>query len=1026
MSWVKSYHLLKLSFTVLLSLLCLSFYSQPVKRFSFMHYGTSAGLASNEVLAVAQDATGYVWIGTNNGLQRFDGVRYETFRSRQNDPTTLPHNAVIQILFDKKGNMWLLTADGKVGIFDTRSFKYKEIPVRVRNQSFLQRGKIVICDEDGNVMLLFAGGGLTTWNASKQEFSAENNFIPGAENLDVYHVVQQPGTRKYWISTPRGTTIYNLATHVLSYPGHNIDNEKFLDDLGTVRLPGNFLFDSHNRVWFHTWIGGTDVIYAYDLKQHKILLENYNLSHQVKNYFELSGFIEQKNGTIWVKGLGVFARFLEKEKEFQLVYNGYESEQSISYSRVNDLFEDNQTNIWIATNTNGLYQFNPAAQFFTNIRQINRRTKEPGDGSMMSFIQSRDKTLLAGAWSDGLYRYDTNYSALPLHIRGFDEVNAPYAWGMCYSRDSNIIWIATQPGVFKVDESRRISTYYNPSIMQNRTVRQVAEDMYGNLWMGTQSIGLFKWTAEKGRSRFEDGVSAFSQIPVTQIQKIIIDKKGYVWVGTSGYGLFVIDPANDKVILHLGMNEPAPRKLSWNQVPAILQYDDTTMVIAANAVYLFNTRLRRIADTINMPESIPGLISAIEKDKSGYLWISTSNGIFRLNPKNKRFVHFDRADGIANDLFIIGASYTLPNGKIVFGADNQFVVFDPMQVRLNNPAPDVVITGFKLMNKPLLVDSLMQGDRIELKPKDNAVTIDFSALNYEGAYLIKYKLEGLDKDWIKADKDYHAVYSYLPPGHYTFMVRSEDADGNVSGNVTKFVIKVDPPFWKTWWFLSLIVFAAVAAFYWLDRLRMQKVRATERIRTRIATSLTEDMTNSLSSINISSELAKTKVDTDRERTKEYIAQISETSNRMVQAMYDMVWSIDPKNDTMMDTIERMKSFAVEMESLHNVDIIFEIDEAVTKLNLDMAHRYELLSVFKEAISNSAKHSVARHIRVSLRLKNSKFFLLIEDDGNGFDINKAALGRGMNDMKRRAADIKASLHIESEQNTGTIVKLEMPV
>jgi signal transduction histidine kinase len=122
----------------------------------------------------------------------------------------------------------------------------------------------------------------------------------------------------------------------------------------------------------------------------------------------------------------------------------------------------------------------------------------------------------------------------------------------------------------------------------------------------------------------------------------------------------------------------------------------------------------------------------------------------------------------------------------------------------------------------------------------------------------------------------------------------------------------------------------------------------------------------------------------------------------------------------------MKSFAVEVESLHSVDIIFEIDEAATRLNLDMAHRYELLSVFKEAITNSANHSVARHIRVSLRLKNSKFFLLIEDDGNGFDVNKAALGRGMNDMKRRAADIKASLHIESEQNTGTIVKLEMPV
>jgi signal transduction histidine kinase len=186
------------------------------------------------------------------------------------------------------------------------------------------------------------------------------------------------------------------------------------------------------------------------------------------------------------------------------------------------------------------------------------------------------------------------------------------------------------------------------------------------------------------------------------------------------------------------------------------------------------------------------------------------------------------------------------------------------------------------------------------------------------------------------------------------------------------------------------------------------------------------MSNSLSSINISSELAKTKVDTDRERTKEYIAQISDTSNRMVQAMYDMVWSIDPKNDTMLDTIERMKSFAVETENLHNIDILFDIEEAAADLKFDMAHRYELLSVFKEAVSNIVKHSDARNVQVSLRLKNSRFYMLVEDDGKGFDPGKASMGRGINDMKRRAEAIKASLYIESEKNTGTIVKLEMPV
>ena len=270
-------------------------------------------------------------------------------------------------------------------------------------------------------------------------------------------------------------------------------------------------------------------------------------------------------------------------------------------------------------------------------------------------------------------------------------------------------------------------------------------------------------------------------------------------------------------------------------------------------------------------------------------------------------------------------------------------------------------------------------------------------------------LEGLDKNWNTADlNNSNAVYSYLPPGNYTFLLKSEDAEGNPSKNITKLVIKVKPPFWKTWWFLGLTAFAAVGFFYWLDKQRTQKIRATESIRTRIATSLTEDMSNSLSSINISSELAKSKIDTDRERTKEYIAQISDASNRMVQSMYDMVWSINPGNDNLADTIARMKEFGIEIENTYDVSLIFDIDKEAMKQQLDMEYRYELLSIFKEAVSNAARHGNARHIQVSLRYKNPKLIMMVEDDGKGFDNPECALfGRGITDMRRRAAAFDAS-------------------
>jgi signal transduction histidine kinase len=671
-----------------------------------------------------------------------------------------------------------------------------------------------------------------------------------------------------------------------------------------------------------------------------------------------------------------------------------------------------------------MYQFNPSSQFFTNVRQLSRATGRPGDGSPMSFIHTKYGTLLVGTWGDGFYEFDTNYNMVPTSIRGL-EVN-PFAWCMTFSQDSNTIWIAAQPGIYAIDQAKRIATFHNPAIMQRKTARQIIEDKYRNLWIGMQSLGLFKWTRTKGLKKFDEGVTQFNGIPPSLIHKIATDKNGNVWVCTSAHGAYVIDPSEDKVILHFGTDEPPERKLQWNGVISALQYDDSTMVIIANGVYLFDFHQQKIVDYIKLPESIPGLPAAVEKDENGYLWISTTNGILRLNPKNKIFIHFDRTDGIVNDYFIIAASHVLPDGKIMFGADNEFVIFDPGRFHINNVAPDITITGFRLLTKSLMVDSLLGKERIDLAPDENSITIEFSGLNYSGTYSIRYKLEGMDKDWMQADKSNQAVYSYLPPGTYTFLAKTEDAEGHPSKQVSKLVITVKPAFWRTWWFLGLIVFAVVGLLFWIDKLRMQKIRAMESIRTRIATSLTEDMSNSISSINISSELAKTKVDTDKERTKEYISQISETSNRMVQAMNDMVWSIDPKNDTMMDTIDRMKSFAIETENLFDVEIVFDIDEAAADIDLDMAHRYEMLSIFKEAIANVAKHSSAKHVQVSLRLKNSRFFMMIEDDGKGFDVDNAALARGISDMRRRSSDIKAALYIESERNTGTIVKLEMPV
>ena len=605
------------------------------------------------------------------------------------------------------------------------------------------------------------------------------------------------------------------------------------------------------------------------------------------------------------------------------------------------------------------------------------------------------------------------------------EKVTPSMWSMCLSGDSNTIWIGSQPGVWAINQATRSAIFYNPPIMKERTVRQIAEDKYGNLWMGTQSLGAFKWTKTKGNRKFEEGVTQFTGVPVSQILKIFIDNKGHVWIATSDQGLFVIDPATDKVILHFGTKEPAERKLLSDGIASVLQYDDSTIVIAANGIHLFNTKKQKIVKSFGLPESQAGTIASMEKDKNGYLWVSATSGLFRINPQNKIFIYFNRVDGITNDYFIIGASYELPDGKLLFGADNQFVVFDPSDVQINDVAPDIKITGFKLMNELLSVDSLQKRDRIVLGPEDNSIAVEFSGLSYNSAYIIKYMLEGLDKDWKIADKNYQAIYSYLPPGSYTFLARSEDAEGKPSKNITKLVIKVNPPFWQTWWFFCLLGLLIAAVFYWLDKQRVNKLLELQKVRADIAANLHEDVNKTLNNINLLSEMARIKADKDVDRSKEYIEQISTKTRNMINALSDIMWTIDPQNDNMEKSLLRMTEFADALRNRYGVHIELALDKKVRSLKLDMKTRHETYFIFKEALWMIVKYSGGKETLIYIDFFKNKLSMKLQDATAKLDKNITEIENSIKAMSERATLINAELDVQCDKK-GIAIILLVPV
>lgn len=998
---------------------------EEVAQFQFTRQTTTSGLITHEVNSIIQDDDGYIWIATPEGLQRFDGIRYKTFRHTDKNPTSISTNLIWQLVPWKNNTIWLLLADGKIGLFNTRRFTFEEVPVIVKNKIALQTAiKKLFTDEYGNVFLLLGGHEVVTYNEKLNEFSYKHNFFKQNDDWGIASFAPQKGTRKYWIGIQGGgLAVYNDETKKLSYKGHNEEKEPVIDWIASDILPYNIFIDSKERFWFNYWVGAPNIA-CYDIKNNTLIADHLNFISTLKSYYETGSFFEQSDGTVWVIGLKVFARFLEKEKTFQIVYNGYTNEKSIVYESIRALYEDREKNIWVATNNNGLYRFNPKQEFFTNIVHKNKATGDLGTGSPMSFASTRWGTILVGVWGDGLYHYDKNFNLIPTNIKGIGEKFSQSMWSMFSSPDSNTIWISSQPGIYKVDQQKRSAKFYNPASLQNRTVRQVVEDNQGNLWLGMQAIGLYKWTAAKAKNNFDEGVSVFAEIPTTNINKVTLDSKGYVWVATPIGGVYVIDPATDKVIMHLHSKGDNGKKLPDDGVSSIVEYDDSTMIISSSSrIFLYNRKQNNIT-SIGKPELISGFITAMERDKNGYVWLTTTTALYRINIHNKVFIRFNRDDGIQNDRFVLAASGVLPDGRLLFGNSEQFIAFDPSSVIMNSEVPDVKITEFEVMNNPLLVDSLQNLKKIELPYNKNSLLIEFSSLNFSGAYLIKYKLEGLDKEWKTADKDQHAIYSYVPSGNYTFLLNTVDENGKSTDRITKLAIRINSPFWKAWWFYSLEILVIAVLLFWYDRERMKRKEVLQKMRNDIADNLHEQVSIALNNINILSEMAKLKADKDPQKSKEYIEQIHSRSHNMIIAVDDMLWSINPENDNMERTVERMKEYIDSLKNRHGVEIDLLVDKKIERFELNMKLRHEAFLMFKEGIK-SLVDAGTKYCQIHIGLDGGKMLFTVQFDNEEIDTQQLHNLLQRHDMEKRLGTINAELNVEIHKSS-SLITLQVPV
>lgn len=997
------------------------------QEFVFNHLTAKDGLASSFVYSLWQDRKGYVWIGTENGLQRYDGYQFfSPYQQSGND--RLPRRPVNQIMIDTMDRMWLRMGKS-VGIFDYTSFRYKPVPFN-KDLNIPQNADVFIeKDSSGRVFVLIRGWGWLAYDEKNNEWREDITPFPIPRSFGLFTTFDDAKSGRYWIGGKGGLAYFDKKTKKLYKATDPAPSHSLLADPNMRQHITLLYIDVKRRHWLTTWdtIQSRLQYFCFDEKTGKWNDDTLGLTTvSPGGYYELHRFMEFSDTIVMSYGLHHMA-MREKDHFGTFIFPG-QSPFNIEFTRVYSVIQDREKILWVATD-NGL--FNSMSEFLTSMHLVLKQDKQRA--SMNSILELPDGELWVGTWGRGVLPRYANLQKREIDFKlPEDDGNYKLTWDVHQLHPGGQIWVACQSGRLMIyDTIKARSAFLKPAPFKGSTIRQVTEDKQGNLWFATQSGLVLQW--KKG-SDLKDSSFKVVQQYNSVISKLLTDSHGFLWIATAGKGVIVLDPQTGNQIKQY--NIPSSQQFfHGNQVRDIVQINDSMYAFAGDYLHLLNYNSGAITNAATYNGWPVGPVLTMQADNQQNVWLSTATGMYKYNFEGNHFIRFTQWDGLItvyNNNYLMEASTKLRNGRLVFTGNSNLVSFDPSLYRDKSLPPDVLIGSIKLFNEFLPVDSLLNKGGLTLPYDRNSISISFAALSFTRIDKLSYyyMLEGANKDWQRMEGPLQVNYTLLPPGDYIFKVRARNEDGIFSSHITELRITIKPPFWRTFWFYGLVVLAIAGALYYLYQLRIRRLMQVEKIRTRLARDLHDDMGSTLSTINILSNMAVKKIDTDQKASQDYMGRISDSSSRIMEAMDDIVWSINPVNDSMRKILARMKEFAGNVLEASDIEYSFIVDEAVKDMTFDMEWRREIFLVFKEAINNIVKYAKASQVDITLRKQKNALLMSVADNGVGFDTGAdqdgTVRGNGLRNMQKRAEAMNGWLKITSTPQAGTSVELRIPL
>lgn len=1027
-----------------------------LEAIEFEQISLEQGLSQSAVFCILQDSQGFLWFGTQDGLNRYDGTQFEVYRPRPGDANSLSYHVILSMAQDAQGALWIGTNGGGL------------------NRLERETGRIVRYQhEPGN----------------PHSLSGEYVFAVYADQQGVL-----------WVGTEEGLNRFDPATNRFVRYQHEPQNPHSLSKGGVQSI----YQDRSGTLWIGTDGGGLD---RFDWETERFA----HYGHDPANPHSLSpdavtSIHEDREGVLWVGTYGGGLNRLERSTgQFTQYRHDPKDPYSLSSDLVRVIYQDRAGVLWIGTHGGGLNRFDPDTGRFLRYQADPTKPGSLSHNFVGAIFEDESGILWIGTLGGGLNHISCAsqrfalYRTTPQGAAGVQNgLSDNFVWAIFQDR-AGALWIGTYGGgLNRFERDSGSWSHYrhdpgNPTSLSNDTVRAVCQDWQGALWVGTYGGGLNRFEPETGRF-VHDRYDARDPTSVSHdvIFALYLDRAGVLWVGTQN-GLNRFDQATGRFVRY--QVEPGnPRSLSHNAVRAIYEdhlgalwvgtegglnrfereteqftryladpqnphslsseqilsvYEDSAGTLWVGTFGGGLNRFERETETFVHYGEQDGLPSAVvygilEEDTApgpapGHLWLSTNQGLSRFDPRTgtdtpirTRFVNYDVQDGLQGNEFNAGAYLKSASGEMFFGGVNGFNTFYPAEVEPNPYSPPIVLTSLKQGGQEIELERAVESlQQVTLRWPNNLFEFEFAALDYcqpeRNQYA--YMLEGFDRDWIYVGKQRFGRYTNLPGKTYTLRIKGTNSDGvwNEQGLALK--VTIVPPFWATWWFRGLVALAVVGGAAAGYRLRVRAVEARSRALESQVAQRTAELWQEM----------EQRAEVERAlRQSEAEKAVVEERNRLARELHDSVtqslYAVTLYGDAAARLLSsgQVEPAAGNLRKLRRTArealgemrlLIFELRppileqeglaaalrtrlEAVegraglkTELHVEGEGRLPphveegLYRIAVEALNNALKHAQAHSISVSLRLEPGEVSLEVADDGVGFDLAAAVRSGG---------------------------------